>query len=121
MRIDVINTEIVHSKQLAETPDILKTLFRGSKADLGIIEGIRAQGYPTLESFWGERAGVTNRGHLHGIDSGYQKLRRSSRVHQKGDCLPGVDASYLYEFPEITATSFTRIAIDSGVLANFSL
>lgn len=91
MRIDALNAEIVASRQLVETPDILKILFRGTKADLGIIERIRSQGYPTLEAFWRETVGLTDHGHLLGNGNGYQKLRPSSRV-RTGDGLPGVDA-----------------------------
>jgi hypothetical protein len=58
---------------------------------------------------------------LAGSGNGYQKLRSSSRIRQRGDGLPGVDASYLHGLPEITASSFTRIAIDSSVLNIFSL
>ena len=52
MRIDAVNAEVVPSRQLVDTPDILKTLFRGSRADLGILERIRAEGHPTLYEFW---------------------------------------------------------------------
>jgi len=121
MRIDAMNAEIVPSRQLAEIPDILKILFRGTKADLGIIERIRSQGYPTLESFWREAVGTSNHGHLLGSGNGYQKLRPSSRVRKKGDGLPGVDASYLHGFPEVTADSFTNVFIDSNLLDTFSL
>ena len=121
MRIDALNAEIVPSRQLAENPDILKILFRGTKADLGIIERIRSQGHPTLESFWREAIGVSDHGHLLGSGNGYQKLRQSSRVRRKGDGLPGVDASYLHELPEITTTSFSSVSIDDSLLDLFSL
>ena len=41
MRIDAVNAEVVPSRQLVDTPEILKILFRGSKADLGVVERIR--------------------------------------------------------------------------------
>ena len=121
MRIDALNAEIVASRQLVETPDILKILFRGTKADLGIIERIRSQGYPTLESFWRETVGLTDHGHLLGSGNGYQKLRPSSRVRRTGDGLPGVDAGYLHELPEITTASFTSVSINGSLLDLFSL
>jgi N-6 DNA Methylase len=121
MRIDATNAEIVPSAQLAEMPDILKVLFRGSKADLGIIQRIRSRGLPTLESLWSELIGVTDRGILLGSGNGYQKLRPSSRVRRKGDRLPGVDAKYLHGLPEVTAESFTRVSIDESGLDTFSL
>lgn len=121
MRIDALNAEIVPSLRLAETPDILKILFRGTNADLGIIERIRSQGHPTLESFWRETIGLTDHGHLLGSGNGYQKLRPSSSVRRQGDGLPGEDASYLHGLPEITAESFTTVSIDSSLLDLFSL
>ena len=120
MRIDAANAEVVSSRQLVETPEILKILFRGSKADLGILERIRAEGHPTLEEFWTEKIGVANRSRLRGSGNGYQTTRRSSRVRKRGDDLPGVDASYLHGQPEITAASFTGIFIDTSLLDVFS-
>ena len=55
MRIDALNSEVIPSRQLRETPEILKILFRGTKADLGMLERIRAQEHPTLEAFCGVR------------------------------------------------------------------
>lgn len=120
MRIDALNAEVIPSRQLRETPEILKILFRGSKADLGIIERIRARGYPTLEAFWRDAIGVTGRGHLLGSGNGYQKLRKSSRVRRNGDGLPGVDASYLHGRREITAATFAQISIDPVNLGFFT-
>lgn len=121
MRIDAMNAEIVSSRQLTETPDVLKILFRGTKADLGIVERIRSHGHPTLESFWREAIGVTDHGQLLGSGNGYQKLRPSSAVRRKGDGLPGEDASHLRGLPELTAASFTNVFIDSDDLDLFSL
>ena len=120
MRIDALNAELVPSRQLFEIPEILKILFRGTKADLGIVERIRAQGHPTLDVLWRKMIGVTERGHLRGSGNGYQKLRRSSPTSHQRDGLPGVDASYLHGLPEITAASFTSIVVDSASLDVFS-
>jgi len=120
MRIDALNAEVVPSRQLLEIPDILKILFRGTKADLGIVERIRAHGHPTLEAFWREVIGITDRGHLRGSGNGYQKLRPSSRTRRQGDGLPGVDAHYLHGLPEITAASFKEIFINQDALEPFS-
>lgn len=120
MRIDALNAEVIPSRQLRETPEILKILFRGSKADLGIIERIRARHYPTLEAFWRDAIGVTGRGHLLGSGNGYQKLRKSSRVRRNGDGLPGVDASYLHGRREITAATFAQISIAPTNLGFFT-
>jgi hypothetical protein len=118
MRIDALNAEVIPSRRLLETPDILKILFRGSKADLGIVERIRTCGYPTLEAFWREAIGVT-RGQLRGSGNGYQTLKASSRIRRKGDGLPGADARYLHGRREITAQTFTQISIDHANLDLF--
>ncbi len=120
MRIDALNAEVVPSRQLRDTPDILKILFRGTKADLGIVERIRTHGHPTLEEFWRQTVGLTERGHLRGSGNGYQKLRLSSRIRKNGDGFPGVNARYLHGLPEITAASFTAISIDHKALDAFS-
>lgn len=120
MRIDALNAEVIPSRQLLETPEILKILFRGTKADLGLVERIRTHGFPTLESFWRNAIGITERGHMRGSGNGYQKLRQSSRVRKHGDGLPGVDASYLHGRPEITTSTFTQISVDLTTLDHFS-
>ena len=120
MRINALNAEVVSSRQLVDTPEVLKILFRGSRADLGIVERIRAQGHPTLAAFWREKFGLSGRGQLRGSGNGYQKLRRSSRVRRRGDGLPGVDARYLHGLPEIRAESFNRIIVDTSILDLFS-
>ena len=121
MRIDALNAGVVPCRQLVDTPEILKILFRGSKADLGILERIRAQGHPTLAAFWSDAIGVTGRGQLRGSGNGYQKLRTSSQLRRKGDGLPGEDASHLLGRLEITQTSFRRILVDHETLVPFSL
>lgn len=121
MRIDALNAGVVSSRQLVDTPDILKVLFRGSKADLGILERIRAQGHPTLAAFWREKFGLSGRGQLRGSGNGYQKLRRSSQAGRKGDGLRGVDASHLLGRLEITHRSFRKILVGHETLSPFSL
>jgi hypothetical protein len=120
MRVDALNAETVPISRLAETPDILKVLFRGTKADLAIVDRIRAQGHPTLEAYWREKIGVTARGHLKGSGNGYQRLRPSSRIRKDGDGLPGVDASYLHGLPEISVESMSEIDINGTVLSLFN-
>ena len=119
LRIDMANAEVVSSRQLADTPEILKILFRGSKADLGILERIRAEGHPTLYDFWKEKIGVGGRGRLRGSGNGYQTLKTSSRIRRRGDGRPGVDATYLHGRRELVAGAWTGIFIDSSSLPFF--
>ena len=120
MRIDALNAEIVPARQLQETPEVLKILFRGTKADLGIIERIRRRGYPTLAEFWRRRIGVVAGRRLRGSGNGYQTLKPSSRVRKKGDGLPGANASYLHGLPEISIASLANIFIETERLDIFS-
>ncbi len=121
MRIDAKNAEVLPSRQLADTPELLKILFRGSRADLGVLERIRTQGHPTLADFWRDRIGVRDRGRLRGSGSGYQKVTTTSEVRRKGDGQPGMDASGLKGRPEITLASFANIVVNKEVLDTFSL
>ena len=120
MRIDAVNAEVVPTRQLVDTPEILKILFRGSKSDLGILERIRAGEHPTLYDFWREKIGVAGRRRLRGSGSGYQTLKPSSRTRKRGDGRPGVGASYLQGLPEITVSSFTSVFVDTSFLDLFS-
>ncbi len=120
MRIDASDADTIPNRHLADTPEILKILFRGTKADLGILERIRAQGHPTLEDFWREDVGVSKGNRLRGSGNGYQKLRPSSRVRKDGDGYPGHDASYLHGLPKIDKDSFSSIYIDTSTIEEFS-
>ena len=119
MRVDAQNAEIIPTQQLADIPEILKILFRGTKADLGIVERIRARGHPTLEAFWREAIGVTGRGHLRGSGNGYQKLRASSQTRRRS--LPGKSASNLQGLPEITVELMNNVVIEPRRLRRFRL
>ena len=119
MRIDAQNADVVSPRQLFDTPEILKILFRGTRADLKIVERIRRQGYPTLTEFWRRRIGVVKGNHLRGVGNGYQTLKRSSRV-RSGELLPGADARYLHDLPEITVMSFANIFVETKPLNLFS-
>ena len=120
MRIDVANAAVVSSRQLVDTPEILKALFRGSKADLGILERIRAEGHPTLYDFWKEKIGVAGRGRLRGSGNGYQTLKASSRIRRRGDGRPGVDATYLRGRRELVAGAFSSVLVEASSLPLFA-
>ena len=119
MRIDALNAEVVPTRQLRETPEVLKILFRGTKADLGIVERIRTRGHPTLAEFWRRRIRAAPGERLRGSGNGYQTLKPSSRVRRQGDGLPGADASYLHGLPEITVAPCANIFIEAECLEIF--
>ena len=119
MRIDTSNADIIPTQQLLQIPDIIKILFRGTKADLSLVTRIRSKGFPTLEEYWEKSVGVSDRGRLLGSGSGYQTLKPSSRIRKSGDGLPGVDATYLKGYPELSASSFTNLFIDTEQLDLF--
>jgi hypothetical protein len=119
MRIDARSAEIIATQQMVETPDILKILFRGTKADLGLIERIRANEFPTLEQFWQRAIGVSAHSHMAGSGQGYQRLRPSSRVRKHGDGQPGANASYLHDLPDVTIESLNNVLIDTDRLQLF--
>ncbi|WP_165222338.1 HsdM family class I SAM-dependent methyltransferase [Affinirhizobium pseudoryzae] len=119
MRVDALNAEIIAAHSFSRTPEILKILYRGTRADLGLVERIRAKGFPTLEAFWREAIG-SERGHLLGSGNGYQKLRKSSRIRKNGDRRPGVDARYLNGLPELASGALSSVLIETDGLARFN-
>lgn len=119
MRIDAQSAEIIATQQMVETPEILKVLYRGTRADLGLVNRIRAHGHPTLDGFWREAFGLSDRGILAGAGRGYQTIKPSSRVRAKGDGLPGADAHYLHGLPDVTAASLDTLLIDTRGLPAF--
>lgn len=119
MRIDAHSAEIVATQRMIETPDILKILFRGTKADLGLVERIRAKEFPTLEVFWRDAVGVSERGRMAGAGRGYQTIKPSSRTRVNGDGKPGADARYLHKLPDVTIESLDDLLIDTDQLDPF--
>lgn len=119
MRIDAHAAEIIATEDLARTPELLKILFRGTKADLSLVERIRSKGFPTLAEYWSEVVGGSPKGYLTGSGNGYQTLKESSRTRKNGDGKPGVPADYLHGLPDITAESLDDILIDAERLFAF--
>ena len=119
MRIDASNAELVPFQKVGETCDILKVLFRGSQADLAIMERIRAQGHPTLHQFWHDTARNVGRDPRRTAGNGYQKLRNSSKVKRDGDGQPGQDASHLHDMPDLTVASLSDLSIEVKFLPRF--
>lgn len=119
MRIDAHASEIIATQQMIETPDILKILFRGTRADLGLIERIRGKGFPTVEAFWREAIGLSDRGRMAGSGQGYQQLRKSSGSREVGALPSGRDAGHLRGLPDVTVASLDRLVIDGKKLKTF--
>ena len=77
------------------------------------------RGHPTFEAFWRTEVGEAERGRLFGAGSGYQTLKKSSRLRKNGDGKPGVDASYLHGLPDLTVAALRRFLVDEGSLLEF--
>lgn len=119
MRVDAHSAEIIATQQMVETPDVLKIMFRGTRADLGLVERIRARGFPTLESFWRDAIGISDRGRMAGSGRGYQTIKPSSRIRKIGDGLPGAPAEYLHGLPDVTVKCLDDVLIDATQLEPF--
>jgi hypothetical protein len=52
MRIDPSNAQRITSKEVVDSPQLLKILFRGTQADLQIWQRLRSRGLPTFEDYW---------------------------------------------------------------------
>lgn len=119
MRLDAHSAEVIATQQMIETPEILKILYRGTRADLGLIERIRTKGHPTLEAFWRREIGTSSSGGMSGAGRGYQTLKPSSRFRGKGDGLPGADARYLHGLPDLTVAALDELRVDTNLLPAF--
>jgi hypothetical protein len=136
VRIDTENADLVRAEQIAQQPEILKILFRGSRLDLEVFERGFIRDRPSLFEFWGERFGISG-GKLDCAGAGYQRLRLSSRTRKRSsgrrrtisDGKPGVPVDYLFAalcerkaectLPEITPEALRSILVDRNHLPNF--
>jgi hypothetical protein len=119
MRIDASNAELITAEQIAERPEILKVLFRGTQADLQVYDRVRNRKLETLETYWKRLFGSEgSRPRCSG--NGYQRLRKSSRTRKSGDGLPGVSGSYLHGIPELSQDAAKNLLIDTAKLSDFS-
>lgn len=119
MRVDAANAEWVTPSQVAERPEILKILFRGSTLDLEVFDRMAARELIPLEQYWREQFGKY-KGRARQAGNGYQKLRPSSRVRKRGDGQPGVPADYLADLPELTAQAMEGLLVDAVKLGTFT-
>jgi len=120
MRIDTSNADVVSAPLLVERPTILKTLFRGTRLDLELLQRIDTQDHPTLAQYWNHLF-PPDSGRNQQTGNGYQRLRPSSRVRRNGDGLPGVSADYLKGLPDIGTGGISRLRVDVDSLNPFCL
>lgn len=119
MRLDPGDADEVTSDQIAQRPTILKTLFRGTRLDLEVLERIEARGLPTLSQYWRQLFGESDN-RMRQTGYGYQRVRPSSRTRKRGeDRLPGVSATYLHGLPEIGIDAMDRPVVDMHRLSQF--
>lgn len=118
MRIDAANAEYVSSEQISERPELLKILFRGTALDLEVFNRMAAHRLVTLDGYWRSCFGVFN-GKPKQAGNGYQRLRKSSRIRENGDGLPGVSADYLSDLLELVPEAMKGICVDKNELTSF--
>ena len=56
MRIDALNSETVTARQVSDRPEILKLLFRGTRADLDVYDRLSVVARRTLRDYWATSA-----------------------------------------------------------------
>jgi hypothetical protein len=120
MRVDAANAEWVTPNQVAERPEILKILFRGSALDVEIFDRMAARELISLEQYWRKQFGEY-KGRAQQAGNGYQKLRDSSEVRKNGDGQQGVPADDLADLPELTAQAMMGLLVDATELGEFTL
>ncbi|MEF3698225.1 HsdM family class I SAM-dependent methyltransferase [Desulfolutivibrio sp.] len=108
-RVDPTNAYVVRPQDLRERPETLKILFRGSEADISLIDRIRLGKFTTLKRCWSEH------GLAHG--NGYQNFRRSSRRKVNGQV--GDNATDLYGLPHLGREKEQPLVVDIKHLPPF--
>ena len=112
MRVDSNSAYVVRPQDLRERPETLKILFRGSEADLSLIDRVRRGNFTKLGQYWRK----LGNGHLaHG--NGYQSLRPSSKKNDDGTT--GDDASELHGLPHLDDVTAATVVINSSRLPIF--
>ncbi|MBR0860205.1 N-6 DNA methylase [Bradyrhizobium liaoningense] len=118
MRIDATNAELVTSEEVAERPEILKLLFKGTRSDVQVYDRLRSHAPERLGDYWRRLFGSEG-GRARYTGNGYQKLRKSSRIRKNGDGLPGVPATYLHGRREINSYAMSDILVEAKSLPLF--
>jgi len=110
MRLDPANADEVTLRQVMERPTILKTLFRGTRLDMELLERIRTRGMPTLDQYWRRLFGEAgNRTHQAG--NGYKRLCESTKNPQS--------AKHLIGLPELARDGLLPLLLRMGELPRF--
>ncbi|WP_313573725.1 N-6 DNA methylase [Brevundimonas sp.] len=118
MRIDATNAEPITTEELISRPEILKLLFKGSRADVQVYDRLQSHAPVRLGDYWRQLFGSDGgRGRFAG--NGYQRLKRSSRIRKTGDGKPGVPAQYLHGRRLITPHTIKGMLISSDDLPVF--
>ena len=99
------------SAQVAERPELLKILFRGTALDLEVFGRMTSKGLLSLDLLWRSYFGEY-RGKPRQAGNGYQLLRKSTKTPQ--------DAKHLMGMPELSVDVFLPLLIDSEVFPLFN-
>jgi hypothetical protein len=118
LRVDAANAELVTVEQVAQRPEVLKALFRGSELDVEILDRGFSKHLISLREAWQRYFGGSGQ-RLKCAGSGYQKLRKSSEIRDNGDGQPGIPATNLLGLPELTRPSMRSLLVDSQQLKDF--
>lgn len=118
MRVDATNAEPITTEEMISRPEILKLLFKGSRADLQVYDRLQSHAPIRLGEYWRQLFGSDGgRGRFTG--NGYQRLKKSSRIRKTGDGKPGVSAEYLHGRRLITPQIIEGMLISSDDLPMF--
>ena len=118
LRLDATNAEMVTINEVQERPDILKLLFKGTRADVQVYDRLQANAPERLGEYW-RRLFPEKAGSARNAGNGYQRLKRSSRIRVHGDGLPGVSASYLHGRRLLTPDTISGLLIEADTLPLF--
>jgi len=118
MRIDALNSGRISNKQVQDVPTIFKALFRGSQADLEILQRVHENAVRSVGGVWADERDRSGGELLN--NGGFQTLRPTTEI-KKGETERGDDGRQLFGMPMLISDSFDPTNFDVSELPLFYL
>jgi N-6 DNA Methylase len=119
-RIDTAHSELVSASDIRERPELLKTLYRGSRLDDEILGCVAAKGFPSFGKYWRDLPG-------HGgtvrqplcAGKGYQLLHAGTRANPHEGGQRGKSAEWMNDLLTLEKDGFRNVLLDTTSFRKF--